>query len=128
MWKCLIPINDLEYGYGGVKLPSTLLTRNMDKTTVDMTTSISNKFEVIQRNFNITKFNTDEWSTWKSAFRECAKLASKTIDRQDEGETDERSNLTTRDTIDPMGTMKVGATLVWSLVLPGVRSPVDKRF
>ena len=37
----------------------------MDKTTVDMTTSISNKFEVINEISNITKFNTDEWSTWK---------------------------------------------------------------
>ena len=28
--------------------------------------------------------------TWKSAFRECAKLSSKTIDRQKQEETDER--------------------------------------
>ena len=90
VWKCKNPINDLVYGYGGVKLLPTLLTRSMDKTTVDMTTSISDKFEVVNEVSNITKFNTDEWSTWKSAFRECAKLASKTIDRQEQGETDER--------------------------------------
>jgi len=39
---------------------------------------------------NITAFNTDPFNTWKSAFRECAKLASKSIDRQESGETDER--------------------------------------
>ena len=84
------PINDLIYGYGGVKLLPTKLTRNMDITTTDMTTSISNKFKVINEVSNITAFDTDEFSTWKSAFRECAKLASKTINRQDEEETNER--------------------------------------
>ena len=39
---------------------------------------------------NITAFNVDEFSTWRSAFRECAKLASKTIDRQNEEETNAR--------------------------------------
>ena len=38
----------------------------------------------------ITGFNTSEFSTWRSAFRECAKLASKVIDRQKEDETNER--------------------------------------
>ena len=84
------PINDLIYGYGGVKLLPTKLTRNMDTTTTDMTTSISNKFKIINEVSNITAFDTDPFSTWKSAFRECAKLASKTIDRQDEEETNAR--------------------------------------
>ena len=90
VWKCQNPINDLEYGYGGVKLLPTLLTRKMDKTSIDMTTSISDKFKVMDEVSNVTKFNTDEWSTWKSAFRECAKLASKTIERQDTDETEQR--------------------------------------
>tara|TARA_B100001057_G_scaffold95202_1_gene91639 strand:+ start:8356 stop:9039 length:684 start_codon:yes stop_codon:yes gene_type:complete len=89
------PINDLTYGYGGVKLLPTKLTQNMDITTTDMTTSISNKFKVINEVSNITAFDTDEFSTWKSAFRECAKLSSKVIDRQDEGETNERLKIWT---------------------------------
>jgi len=84
------PINDLTYGYGGVKLLPTTLTLNMDTTTTDMTTSISDKFKVIDKVSNITAFDTDAFSTWKSAFRECAKLSSKIINRQDEGETNER--------------------------------------
>ena len=84
------PINDLTYGYGGVKLLPTTLTHNMDITTTDMTTSISDKFKVINEVSNITAFDTDAFSTWKSAFRECAKLASKTINRQDEEETNAR--------------------------------------
>jgi hypothetical protein len=39
---------------------------------------------------NITAFNTNPFSTWRSAFRECAKLSSKVIDRQKNEETDSR--------------------------------------
>lgn len=51
------PINDLTYGYGGVKLLPTTLTRNMDTTTTDMTTSISDKFKVMNEVSNITAFD-----------------------------------------------------------------------
>jgi len=90
VYRSINPINDLVYGYGGVKLFPTNLTKNMDTTTTDMTTSISKKFKIINEVANITAFNTDPFNTWKSAFRECAKLSSKVIDRQKTGETDER--------------------------------------
>ena len=90
VYRSANPINNLTYGYGGVKLLPTTLTRNMDTTTNDMTTSISDKFKVMNEVSNITAFDTDAFSTWKSAFRECAKLASKTINRQDEEETNAR--------------------------------------
>ena len=90
VWHSRNPINNLEYGYGGVKLLPTNLTKNMDISKVDMTTSISEKLVVVPDISNVTAFNTDPFNTWKSAFRECAKLASKTIDRQNEDETNER--------------------------------------
>ena len=90
VYRSANPINNLTYGYGGVKLLPTTLTRNMDTTTNDMTTSISDKFKVMNEVSNITSFDTDAFSTWKSAFRECAKLSSKTINRQDEEETNAR--------------------------------------
>jgi hypothetical protein len=65
----------------------------MNITKTDMTTSISSKFNVIPRVSNITAFNTDEFNTWKSAFRECVKLASKSIDRQENAETEQRLNI-----------------------------------
>jgi hypothetical protein len=55
-----------------------------------MTTSISSKFKAMPTVSNITAFNTDAFSTWKSAFRECVKLSSKTIDGQVDTETEER--------------------------------------
>jgi len=84
------PINDLVYGYGGVKLLPTQLTLDMDLSSTDMTTSISDKFKLINKVSNLTAFNTDPFNTWKSAFRECAKLASKTIQGQIDEETEQR--------------------------------------
>ncbi len=90
VWRSKNPINDLEYGYGGVKLFPRLATENMDTSKPDMTTSISDKFVLMPDVSNITAFNVDEFSTWRSAFRECAKLSSKVIDRQKEDETNAR--------------------------------------
>ena len=90
VWHSKNPLNDLTYGYGGVKLLPRQLTLDMDTTSSDMTTSISSNLKVIEEVSNITAFNIDEFSTWRSAFRECAKLASNSIDRQNKEETDER--------------------------------------
>lgn len=90
VWRSCNPINGLEYGYGGVKLLPKKLTINMDVNNIDMTTSISDKFKAMPEVSNITAFNTDSFSTWRSAFRECVKLSSKTIDRQNHEETNQR--------------------------------------
>ena len=55
-----------------------------------MTTSISDSFKAMHTVSNITRFNTDPFTTWRSAFRECVKLSSKTIDRLYDEETEER--------------------------------------
>ncbi len=90
VWRSINPINDLVYGYGGIKLFPTQLTINMDTSRPDMTTSVSSKFKAVQEISNVTGFNTDPFNTWKSAFRECVKLSSKVIDRQKNNETEER--------------------------------------
>jgi hypothetical protein len=93
VWKSKNPINDLEYGYGGVKLFPKKLALEMNINSVDMTTSISKKFNVVDEISNITSFNTDPFSTWKSAFRECVKLSSKLIDGQIDDETSHRLDI-----------------------------------
>ena len=75
VWRSINPINNLSYGYGGVKLLPKQLTINMNTDTTDMTMNISSKFKAIDEVSNITAFNTDAFSTWRSAFRECCKLA-----------------------------------------------------
>lgn len=90
VYTSINPINDLQYGYGGVKLLPKELTINMNVNNTDMTTSISKNFKLMNEISNITAFNTGPFETWKSAFRECAKLASKIIVRQNDEETNER--------------------------------------
>ena len=93
VWQSQNPINNLKYGNGGIKLLPKNLTLEMNINTSDMTTSISKKFKAMSSISNITNFNTDEFTTWRSAFRECCKLASRVIDRQYDDETSDRLNI-----------------------------------
>ncbi len=90
VWRSRNPINGLIYGYGGVKLMPRKLALKINVDSPDMTTSMSKNFKVIDEVSNITAFNTDPFNTWKSAFRECAKLSSKIIDNQNDTETNDR--------------------------------------
>jgi hypothetical protein len=93
VWRSRNPINNLEYGNGGVKLLPRQLTLHMDVNTSDMTTSISKKFKAMDTVSNINSFNTDKFTTWRSAFRECCKLSSRAIERQFEEETQQRLDI-----------------------------------
>ena len=93
VWRSMNAVNGLIYGYGGVKLLPRKLTLSMDISKPDMTTSISSKFKAVQQISNITAFNTDSFSAWRSGFRECSKLASRVIDRQKTDETKERLDI-----------------------------------
>jgi hypothetical protein len=91
VWASRNPINDLEYGYGGVKLfPKKAFSKKRTITPIDVTTSVTENFDYANAVSNETLFNTDPWSTWKSAFRECVKLSSKLIDKQIDFETEQR--------------------------------------
>jgi len=90
VWASQNPVNGLRYGNGGVKLFPKQLILNMDLNTIDMTTSVGNKFKIVNKISNITAFNTDAFSTWRSAFRECAKLSSKVIDNNYDQDTETR--------------------------------------
>lgn len=90
IWHSLNPVNNLEYGYGGIKLLPKANLLSIFDYSVDMTTSLSDKVQVIPTVSNVTYFNTDPFSTWRSAFRECVKLSSKVIDRTYDQETDHR--------------------------------------
>ena len=89
-WRSENPVNKLGYGYGGRKLFPRELTINMNVNSPDMTTSVSPRFRAVQKISNITAFNTSAFDSWKSGFRECVKLSSKTIKGQVNSETEER--------------------------------------
>ena len=88
IWKSYNPINKLEYGHGGVKLiPKHIILTADEDTTVDITTSLTDKIKVIDEISNINNFATNPFNTWRSAFRECVKLSSRAIARNNEEET-----------------------------------------
>lgn len=76
IWNSINPVNDLTYGYGGVKLipKQPLITETID--LVDFTTGFGLTIKTFDTVSNITAFNYDEFTTWRSAFRECAKLTT----------------------------------------------------
>jgi len=75
VWTSLNPINELKYGYGGVKLfPRQKLLDAWLWQGLDMTTEVMKNITVMSGISNETRFNTDEFATWRSAFRECVKL------------------------------------------------------
>ena len=78
VWGSKNPVNNLEYGYGGVKLFPTEMVRNATSWGIDFTTGLSSRFKSMPQISCITKFNTDAFSTWRGAFRECVKLTLNT--------------------------------------------------
>jgi hypothetical protein len=78
VWDSLNPVTDAQYGYGGIKLFPTQLVREATSWGLDFTTGLSSRFKSMRVLSCVTRFNTDQFSTWRSAFRECVKLTLKT--------------------------------------------------
>ena len=75
VWASSNPVTGQEYGYGGVKLFNTQQVREANSWGLDFTTGLSSRFKAMPELSCVTAFNTDAYSTWRSAFRECVKLA-----------------------------------------------------
>jgi hypothetical protein len=93
VWRSRNPVNDLVYGYGGAKLFPRKELLKAKRWNVDMTTTIGCPFVPKFQISNITAFNTNPFETWKSAFRECAKLASSIIPNGDNIDNEYRLNI-----------------------------------
>jgi hypothetical protein len=85
VWNSLNPVTGAEYGYGGIKLLPRELVLAVHDWGLDFTTGLSSRFKSMPELSCITRFNTDAFSTWRSAFRECVKLTLK-----DDAESRER--------------------------------------
>ena len=79
VWSSVNPINGLVYGYGGVKLFPKMALLNKKITSIDFTTGVGLETRVMEQISNITKFNYNEFYTWRAAFREVVKLSSGVI-------------------------------------------------
>lgn len=84
VWRCLNPINGLIYGYGGVKLwhKSSFQAKHLSFT--DHAMSATKNYRVVFQLASKTLFNTSAFSSWKSGFREVAKLTRSLLKNYDE--------------------------------------------
>jgi len=89
VWSSRNPINGLEYGYGGVKLFPREQLLTLGHELPDYTTGAA-FYQPIKDVSNITRFNKDPYRTWRSAIRECVKLASSVNPNQNQEETNHR--------------------------------------
>jgi len=94
IWRAKNPINGLVYGYGGVKLFSKQAMLSAKSwTTLDLSTTVIDKLKIIDTISNITAFDTDPISVWRSTFRECAKLCYNVL--QNSKDKDSKARLKT---------------------------------
>jgi hypothetical protein len=88
LWYAKNAVNDLVYGWGGLKLFPKKLMREATQSGVDMTTTFDLK--IIPEEVSTTMFNSSEYETWRSAFRECAKLSKGVFKQQNAEENQAR--------------------------------------
>jgi hypothetical protein len=70
------PVNGLEYGHQAIVANNKLLTLQTVPTGLDFT--MESEVEVVPVNCGIARYNSSEWDTYRTAFRECIKLAHAT--------------------------------------------------
>lgn len=79
VWRSKNPVNNLIYGYGGVKLFPRKALLDVKKWEIDFSLSFGKRygFKIQERVSNITRIDSSPFQLWKSAVRECAKLSLK---------------------------------------------------
>lgn len=93
VWLAKNPYNGLKYGYGGIKMfhRRTLIDKLKNfEMGADMSTGLFDNFHVEETVASETRFATSAFAAWKGAYRECVKLASKSISGQVDQETEDR--------------------------------------
>ena len=66
------PVNGLEYGHQAMIAYNKKITLANTGTGLDFT--LDNEHEVVEVNSGVAMYNTDEWSAWRTSFREVLKL------------------------------------------------------
>lgn len=86
VWRALNPVNDLCYGFGGIKLYNKwLLLENQHPTSIDVATTISPIYIPVPIVASTTRFNCSALESWRGAFRESAKLTLNILRRPSDG-------------------------------------------
>ena len=73
VWHSRNPVNDLQYGWGGIKLWPRTAVLDFSGKWLDYTTTVGN-IKILPDVISTSAFNTDPISAWRSGFREAVKL------------------------------------------------------
>lgn len=99
VWRAKNPVNDLVYGYGGVKLypKKLLLSEGLEAGTVkgDLATNLTKKYVVVEELASETRFNGSPLEAWRGAFRECVKLQLNVLNKRGHLQSSERLHIWT---------------------------------
>lgn len=78
LWYSLNPVNGLIYGYGGIKLFSKSMFKQIpDGTYVDFSSTMGEGLKIMSEAdtyASVTHFNADSFTAFRGGFREAAKL------------------------------------------------------
>jgi hypothetical protein len=66
------PVNDLEYGHQAIVANNKRLTLNTEVKGLDFT--MDSLHDVVSRNSGVALYDTDDWTAYRTAFREVIKL------------------------------------------------------
>jgi hypothetical protein len=72
IFRATNPVNGLVYGHQAMVANNKRLTLANNGVGLDFT--MDSEHEVVDINSGIALYNTNEWDTWRTAFRECIKL------------------------------------------------------
>ena len=72
IFRATNPVNGLVYGHQAMVANNKRLTLANNGVGLDFT--MDSEHEVVDMNSGIALYNTNEWDTWRTAFRECIKL------------------------------------------------------
>lgn len=89
VWRAANPVNDLVYGYGGLKLVRRDALRAIGRA-VDVLAALPGRTEFHPTVAGTTRCNQNPYHAWKAGFRECAMLARGSEYGMAEGDAQER--------------------------------------
>lgn len=76
IFTCTNPVNELEYGHQAIVANNRILTLNTEVRGLDFT--MDSLTEIVDINSGISMYNSSEYDTWRTAFREMIKLCTNT--------------------------------------------------
>lgn len=119
VWQTKNAVNDLVYGFGGVKLVHRDAFNYLDPDAIDPLSGCGECVIFLEEVLSVTAFNSSPFDAWKAGFRECCSLIHSSWFRLDEAAIQEKINIwMTKGEERPFG--------IWAIL--GAKDGVDFAF